>query len=93
MSVGLKDKFRRAAQSLLQSQCLLVCSGSGMTAESRIHCSPDFQNPNMLLEDQYMPLTNGLGDVGSQFGVPILRGTSGLWTHYPTIKRDRITFE
>jgi hypothetical protein len=63
---------------------MLVCSGSGMTADCKV-TAPENSRP--------MVLTNGLADPSAQIKIPILRGTYGLWQHFPFFKEHRILFE
>lgn len=82
---------------MLNSRTLLICSGSGMTADCRI---PPKIEANSV-EDLRL-LINGKGNspvltpeelksslvqvFGSKDHVPILRGTFGLWHHFPAMK-------
>jgi NAD-dependent SIR2 family protein deacetylase len=37
-------------------------------------------------------VTTGSG-LTADSGIPTLRGTAGLWKHYPAFKQDKITFD
>ena len=51
----LKQKFKKAAQALLESNALLICSGSGMTADCRIS-----ENMKFLNHEHFRILRNGV---------------------------------
>lgn len=68
----LESKLIKASQAILKNTSLLVCSGSGFTADCELEgVSPSFEGNR----------------------VPILRGTYGLWKHFPAMRRDLVSFD
>lgn len=45
-----------------------------------------------LLKNHTVFVTSGSG-LAADSGLPIFRGTAGLWKHYPSFKKDKITFD
>ena len=97
----LRKKLAKAAKAILDSHSLLVTSGSGMTADCRVPES--YPDPQFMLTEKNLSVTNGLNgfpDRGlltseatySGGHVPIFRGTSGLWSHFPALKAQRVLF-
>lgn len=51
----LQKKFRSAAKAILDSRAVLVCSGSGMTADCRLSTKSQFAN-----KEDFRIMTNGV---------------------------------
>lgn len=69
----LENKFKVAAQAIIRNNTLLVCSGSGMTADCSV---PYFET-----------------SVDEKPKIPIIRGTVGLWKHFPAFRKQMLTYE
>jgi NAD-dependent SIR2 family protein deacetylase len=98
----LRKKLVKAAKAILDSHSLLITSGSGMTAECKVPSL--FPDDKAMDTEKHISTTNGLNgfpDDGlmspeasySGGHIPILRGTSGLWSHFPLLKAQRVLFE
>lgn len=54
----LRSKLQRAAIAILDSHSLLICSGSGMTAECSI--PKNFPKEELIDSERHLLTTNGL---------------------------------